>query len=213
MLAYQAKLVEMKNRISELIAKGQHQEAELLKQRFLTMVAFFSRLRKEANDKIQAQKLAGIPEMSDTNAASSSSSGVSSLAPPASTFQAPALNSNQNQLQSTQANQGGIAQVVSQRSLNPGSTNFLPNRPDIALQMQKLLEQHKVSPRPSNSHFPQADVTKPTLQPVSNPPTAISIESDKWQGSLTWSGFDSMTGNRREVMAEVFAQSPRKTDM
>ena len=61
------------------------------------------------------------------------------LAPSASTLQAPPADVNQNKLPSSQMNhQGGIAQAVEQRSLHP---NFLANRPDLTLQMQKLLEQ------------------------------------------------------------------------
>lgn len=92
----------------------------------------------------------------------------------------------------------------------PGTPGFgvPPNiTPEMASQMQKLVENRGI--RPPQASFPQAQpaqqnpslsmaVPAPTpLQPVPRAPTFF------WEGSLSWTGFDVTTRDRKEMRAEV----------
>lgn len=79
--------------------------------------------------------------------------------------------------------------------------NNLP--PDVALQMQKLVEQQRRVVPPQTSPQPMINNNTYPMQP--QPPTLPMNNSDAqmWQGSFTWSGSDPLTGNKKDVSAQV----------
>lgn len=87
--------------------------------------------------------------------------------------------------------------------------------PQIAVQMQKMLEQRNRTPR-----MPSANLGAPVPEPVAGPsmgmvnvnPTppapAPAQKGPFWRGYLKWSGTESGTNIRREMFTQVLMQAP-----
>jgi hypothetical protein len=83
--------------------------------------------------------------------------------------------------------------------------------PEIVNQMQKLVENRGIRP-PQPSSFPQNQLTQHNEPPPI--PVSGSIQQQTndrgatWEGSLTWTGFDVTTHDRKELHAQVKVASP-----
>lgn len=89
-------------------------------------------------------------------------------------------------------------------SQNSGAIPNLPPNvpPQVALQYQKLLEQHRVGGPP-----PPVPSTSFPIAHVQQQPRSI------WTGRIEWSGSDQITRARKEVYAEVTAHGQGNVDM
>lgn len=80
--------------------------------------------------------------------------------------------------------------------------------PEMASQMQKLVDNHGIRPRQASFSQPQPPQKNPAppSQPMPGPSQQQSTNST-WEGALTWTGFDVTTHDRKEMHAQVSVAS------
>jgi len=103
---------------------------------------------------------------------------------------------------------------TNQNSLQAMSNFPIPTNmtPDMMSQMQKLMENRGIRP-PQPSSFSSAQPAQqnqspPIASPASAQQQSNSRDATSWEGSLTWTGFDVTTHDRKDLQAQVKVASP-----
>lgn len=79
--------------------------------------------------------------------------------------------------------------------------------PEMMGQMQKLIDNQGIRPQPTPT-LPPARLTQQSPAPTNSVQQQQHSRVSTWEGSLTWTGFDVTTHDRKELHAQVKLASP-----
>lgn len=219
----EAHVNKLKRDVAAALAQGRTEIATQIKKEHDSSAAALEKFKQVMQAAMRQGQMARPQSGPPPNQTSTAASSIQTApqAPQIATSATTAIPSTTSQVpppaQNTQGRAGGPS-FPQMSSINSVPNPPIPGQmtPEMASQMQKLVENRGIRPRQASLSQPASTPKLPPPQlPQSMPATGSSQPdaSQVWEGSLIWTGFDAATHDRKEIQVQVKVTSLSRADM